>query len=150
MQPSCYFQHWTPVIHSHPLVSFLFLSVSCPLPSFMFSIIYKPLLFLFQRTLFVTVFFFLSLPLFHRGEELLLVLCLHFYPLCASLYFQSSVLPSECYAGSFATLIFSTTSFPLSLLNACFISERIFTTRDVALIVSPHTFLLIFLWKVSG
>lgn len=142
VQPSCYFQHWTPVIHLHPLISVhLLLSMSCPLPLLHFNILSSSLLLPF-------LYFTLYVHLSHHAPAFPLSPFLS-SPLCASPYFQSFMLPSECYAGSFATLpSFSPTSFPLALLNACLTytglstleaSQRCGTVAFPAFILYPHT-----------
>lgn len=84
LQTSCYFQHWTPIIPSLPLIlsnSYCqCLILSCPV-FFLLSIIYKALLFLLQHTFFVTAS---SISLSH-SVRISLTSCsrftsLHFYP----------------------------------------------------------------------
>lgn len=55
VHPSCYFQHWTPVFHSHPVIPLhLLLSVSCPL-FFIFHALNHLYVVFLSNTLSVTV-----------------------------------------------------------------------------------------------
>lgn len=126
VQPSCYFKHWTPVIHSHPLISFHLLSVSCPLLSFIFCALSHVLHFLCH------CFFHFSISLSVQLSNIMLLLFLSpFFILFAHPYTSKAF----CFPLSVMMAVlphlssFSIISFRLSLLNACLTSTGLYIQR---------------------